>query len=65
MVTYHSYRCTNPSFQGCERIGSIPQIINPVRSARVRSLDSFAFKYGKVEISAKLPSGDWLLPGEK
>lgn len=35
-------------------------IINPIRSARVRTIESFAFKYGKVEISAKLPAGDWL-----
>lgn len=35
-------------------------IINPIRSARVRTIDSFAFKYGKVEINAKIPAGDWL-----
>lgn len=28
-------------------------------------MNSFAFKYGKVEIAAKLPSGDWLLPSIK
>jgi beta-glucanase (GH16 family) len=28
-------------------------------------LNSFAFKYGKVEIQARLPSGDWLLPSIK
>jgi beta-glucanase (GH16 family) len=28
-------------------------------------LNSFAFKYGKVEIAAKLPAGDWLLPSIK
>lgn len=44
------------------REGSVSQILNPVRSARLRTLESFAFKYGKVEISAKLPAGDWLLP---
>lgn len=38
-------------------------IINPIRSAKVRTLDSFSFKYGKVEISAKMPTGDWLIPG--
>lgn len=25
-------------------------------------MDTFAFKYGKVEISAKLPAGDWMWP---
>lgn len=28
-------------------------------------MNSFAFKYGKVEIAANLPSGDWLLPSIK
>lgn len=27
-------------------------------------MNTFSFKYGKVEISAKLPAGDWLLPGQ-
>lgn len=50
-------------FLGCERIGSPPSILNPIRSAKLRTIDSFAFKYGKVEISAKMPAGDWLHPG--
>lgn len=37
-------------------------IINPIRSAKIRTQDAFSFKYGKVEISAKMPTGDWLLP---
>lgn len=38
-------------------------LINPIRSAKIRTHDSFSFKYGKVEVSAKMPAGDWLLPG--
>ena len=56
-------RCTNPAFFGCERVGTNTHIINPVKSARIRTAESFAFKYGKVEISAKIPTGDWLRPG--
>jgi len=37
-------------------------IINPIRSARIRTVESFAFKYGRVEVSAKTPAGDWLWP---
>lgn len=54
--------CTMPSFYGCERVGDGRNIINPVSSARLRTAKSFAFTYGKVEVRAKLPSGDWLWP---
>lgn len=34
--------------------------MNPVVSARIDLSQSFSFKYGTVEIRAKLPTGDWL-----
>ncbi|XP_055625115.1 beta-1,3-glucan-binding protein-like [Toxorhynchites rutilus septentrionalis] len=60
-------RCTDApgwaeQINGCQRTGSAANILNPIRSARVRTVNSFAFKYGKVEIKAKLPSGDWIWP---
>ena len=61
MIT-RCFRCTNPSFYGCERSGQGNNIINPTMAARLRTVNSFAFKYGKVEIRAKMPSGDWLWP---
>lgn len=54
--------CTNPQFYGCERQGTASNVINPIRSARLRTFESFSFKYGRVEINAKTPSGDWLWP---
>ncbi|KAJ4427903.1 beta-1,3-glucan-binding protein-like [Periplaneta americana] len=54
--------CTNPSDWGCERQGSAANLLNPVTSARIRTVDSFSFVYGKVEVKAKLPAGDWLWP---
>jgi len=54
--------CTMPSFFGCERVATGGNIINPVSSARLRTAQSFAFTYGKVEVRAKLPAGDWLWP---
>lgn len=55
--------CTDPSFYGCERtsVNGGP-IINPITSARMRTAESFSFKYGRVEVRAKLPRGDWLWP---
>ena len=34
----------------------------PIQSAIVRTANTFAFKYGRVEVRAKLPVGDWLWP---
>lgn len=55
-------QCTNPLFWGCERQGNPQNIINPIKSARIRTVNSFAFKYGTIEIRAKMPAGDWLWP---
>ena len=56
-------QCTSNAYFGCERTGGAGgNIINPVQSARIRTAETFAFKYGRVEISAKLPRGDWLWP---
>jgi beta-glucanase (GH16 family) len=38
------------------------QIINPVRSARLTTAGKKTIKYGRVEVVAKLPKGDWLWP---
>ncbi|XP_046645457.1 beta-1,3-glucan-binding protein-like [Daphnia pulicaria] len=52
--------CTNPSFYGCSRGGG--NTINPAMAARIRTVNSFSFKYGRVEVNAKMPTGDWLWP---
>ncbi|XP_072397174.1 beta-1,3-glucan-binding protein-like [Diabrotica undecimpunctata] len=54
--------CTGSDNEGCRRTGSANAILNPVKSARMRTLNSFSFKYGRVEVSAKVPAGDWLWP---
>jgi len=55
--------CTGNQFYGCERNAAASgNYINPVRSARLRSLKAVNFQYGRVEIKAKLPRGDWMWP---
>ncbi|CAG0884835.1 unnamed protein product [Cyprideis torosa] len=54
--------CTNPSFYGCERIGNGGTTINPTLSARLRTVNSFSFKYGTMEVRARMPRGDWIWP---
>lgn len=56
-------RCTSNAFYGCERNAAASgNYNNPIQSARLRTVNSFKFKYGRVEIKAKLPKGDWLWP---
>ena len=38
------------------------RVINPVRSARINTKGKKSIRYGKVEIVAKMPVGDWLWP---
>jgi len=55
--------CTGNAFFGCERIaGAGGNIINPIQSGRIRTSSSFNFKFGLLQIRAKMPRGDWLWP---
>lgn len=35
----------------------------PIDSARVNTRDSFRFKFGKIEVTARVPAGDWIHSG--
>nr|XP_022910141.1 beta-1,3-glucan-binding protein 1-like [Onthophagus taurus] len=52
--------CTRSNKHACfhQQIGS--NIIPPIKSGKIVS--KLAFKYGKVEIRAKVPVGDWIYP---
>ncbi|KAG5670658.1 hypothetical protein PVAND_000906 [Polypedilum vanderplanki] len=54
--------CTNHANNGCLRTGTQESILPPIKSARMRTVQSFNFKYGILEIRAKNPTGDWLWP---
>jgi beta-glucanase (GH16 family) len=55
--------CTGNADYGCERDAmSGGNVVNPIQSARLRTVNSFNFKYGTVEVRAKLPKGDWIWP---
>ncbi|CAN0208082.1 unnamed protein product, partial [Phaeothamnion confervicola] len=60
-------QCTINMFYGCSRESNRAAriAINPVQSARLRTAGTFSFRYGRVEVRAKLPRGDWLWPGER
>lgn len=46
----------------CEKQALLYNINPPVQSAQVNTKHAFSFRYGKVNIRAKLPSGDWIVP---
>ena len=54
--------CTGNQWYGCERQAFGSTVVNPIQSARIRTAETFAFRYGRLEIEAKLPRGDWIWP---
>lgn len=57
-------RCTGEiGTPDCQRHAKGPYILPPVLSGSMDTRNSFAFLYGKVQIRAKLPQGDWIYPG--
>ncbi|EFX89068.1 hypothetical protein DAPPUDRAFT_28775, partial [Daphnia pulex] len=52
----------NVNYNGGCIATSAEDIINPIQSARMRTLNSFSFTYGTVEVRAKMPRGDWIWP---
>ncbi|KAI8903874.1 putative glucan binding protein [Gorgonomyces haynaldii] len=55
-------QCNVQFNNGCRRTSNGQQIINPIQSANLRTINSHSIKYGKVEVRAKLPKGDWIWP---
>lgn len=56
--------CTSNIPAECTRKAMSYNILPPIISARLSTKESFYFRYGKIEIRAKFPEGDWLYPGK-
>ena len=52
--------CTSSSC--CRKTSNGKDIIPPIQSGLLRTKESFSIKYGKVEVNARLPRGDFLWP---
>ncbi|XP_048487702.1 beta-1,3-glucan-binding protein-like [Plutella xylostella] len=46
----------------CARAAAAANILPPVMTGKVTTRQRFSFKYGRVEVRARLPAGDWLFP---
>ncbi|KIJ43534.1 glycoside hydrolase family 16 protein [Sphaerobolus stellatus SS14] len=65
--TFNITGCTNTkNFEGsaCGAVSNQTSktVINPVMSARLTTQKSHSIRYGRIDIRAKLPRGDWLWP---
>lgn len=56
--------CTETSASSCvvHSNSTTGHMINPVRSARINTKNKVGIRYGRVEVTAKIPKGDWLWP---
>jgi beta-glucanase (GH16 family) len=56
--------CTSNNVSQCVAVSNTSKltVINPVMSARLITKNTVSIKYGKVEVKAKFPTGDWLWP---
>jgi Glycosyl hydrolases family 16 len=56
--------CSATDAGNCVKVSNstLQTMINPVRSARITTQGKHNITYGKVEVTAKLPRGDWLWP---
>ncbi|XP_046660248.1 beta-1,3-glucan-binding protein [Homalodisca vitripennis] len=60
--TLNLEECTAINLDFCSARAVSYLILPPVISARLTTKKTFSFLYGTVEIKAKLPKGDWIVP---
>jgi beta-glucanase (GH16 family) len=55
--------CTSPAPENCVLSANLTagQIVQPVKSGRISTKNFAVIRYGRVDITAKLAAGDWLL----
>ena len=59
-------RCTSDKWKDCVASTNTTtgnsSVVNPVVSGRINTKGRASIKYGRVEVTAQLPAGDWLWP---
>lgn len=56
------HACTNGVNWGCDRTAFGQEILPPIMSGKLTS--HAAIKYGRVNVRARIPKGDWIWPGK-
>ena len=56
--------CSSTTWANCHGVTNTTNgtIISPVKSGRINTKKGATIKYGRIEVTATLPSGDWLWP---
>ncbi|KAK3627245.1 hypothetical protein LTR56_019345 [Elasticomyces elasticus] len=56
--------CSTTNWLDCVAVTNTTNgtVVNPVKSARINTKAGATIKYGKVEVEARMPAGDWLWP---
>ena len=56
--------CTSKLYYDCNAATNVTNgtIVPPVKSGRINTLKGVTLKYGRVEVKARMPVGDWLWP---
>ncbi|XP_066995772.1 beta-1,3-glucan-binding protein [Anabrus simplex] len=49
------------NYKPCSSVAN-KDIVLPIQSSRIRTINSFSFRYGRLEIRAQMPRGDWIWP---
>ncbi|KAF2190477.1 glycoside hydrolase family 16 protein, partial [Zopfia rhizophila CBS 207.26] len=64
IIDLHDQGCTGSKWSDCFASTNTTNgtIVNPVKSARINTKLGASIKFGRVEVTAQLPVGDWLWP---
>ncbi|KAL8649354.1 MAG: hypothetical protein Q9210_004449 [Variospora velana] len=63
-LTKAPYTCSSDVWENCHAVTnkSNMTIVPPVKSGRINTKKGATIKYGRIEVTATLPAGDWLWP---
>ena len=56
------HTCTNGVNWGCDRTSFGNEILPPIMSGKITT--NACIKYGRVNVRARIPKGDWIWPGK-
>lgn len=61
---YNLTDCTSSNASACGVVSNMTErvVVNPVQSARLTMINATSMRYGRVEVEARLPKGDWIWP---